>query len=1431
MLVVGYTLTPNLGIFAKRKHFMDGFERESILQDAQVRPESILPTIQQLKVDLDDQNWAIFFNDIFEKLFINKDRQLHVSVYQLISQQVLMSCRQNLRKTIDISSTPFTIVILNKTREVRFYSVNLSDELFIVQELNKNKSPLIDTEKFSLFSQHLELGASVDVGRFPTVLEELTAKFDLPDLINSEAYNQIETEASALTQSLVEEINNYRPAIFERVSDFALGLTAEYALLRIHLLKFLAILPSLDHDRSGKEVKRILIESLRRLVNDSKVARVLGRIEDEKPLPIILEQIFSVGLQLCKFLPQKALAGSVRFMVRLMATRFIAGEKIEEASSVFSSLNKNSRDATLDQLGELVVSESEADQYMNEVLKLIQGLGQHYTVGLKNKAGILRSHVSIKVSALCSDFKPEAFDYTYDLVAPRLIKILLAAKKHQVFLNIDAEHYDYRDLVFAIYEKVLLTTDELRDFQQTGIVLQAYLRDCYEHFCDILELSKKRGLLMPIRLVKGAYWDAETVHAKAHTYNAPQFLNKEETDLHFRQMLIKILENGDHVQLCLAGHNFSDHAFAEVARQKLFPTSPVIEHQCLHMTYEALSNALASMNWPTRNYVPIGSLIVGMAYLVRRIMENSSQVGVLTIMRSHKNRANIATPKSIHLEKKRLNEINRDNGQQVIRHGFSPVTPVLMYKKSHLSAVQHALNNMSFQNQEELVENSFPVSGDVKVITSNSDPQLVLGQIQFASESDVKLAVEKSFDFYRSSDWTIRPAIERSIILVKAAQIMLASRLSLSTLIVQESGKIMAEALADVDEAIDFLHFYARQIISDERQNPRAHSRGVLAVITPWNFPLAIPCGMVSSALISGNSVILKSAEQTPLIAQKMVDIFHFAGVPKDCLIHLPGEGETVGEALISHPQVAGAIFTGSKTVGLHIAHTVGKRIIENPIYKTKYPAKVITEMGGKNAIIVTANAELDETVSGIIYSAFAHAGQKCSAASRVIVHETVIERLAERLGPAVRDISIGKAWDLSTYLNTVVTKEDRDRLRTQISEAVNEAKNFGGRVIANRSQEELPGYCIGPAIIQLPYDRAFNRDSYSQKELFGPVVHLIPFKTLDSAIKVFNSTEYALTGGIFSQSQDDIDYLSSRMECGNLYINRPITGARVGIEPFGGFKLSGTGPKAGSFHYLPAFKVTPLSFPIVNKLTTASLEDGLHESSTLKLADFSMLSVEDRILRVERAIQFVINNFEYLYQGIYGENKEVLVKLKSWANGGFKEFLTGTFNNVEIPGQLSFNDFSLSTKQVLIISYEKRAYLSSLTQFIAAVANGSGVSIACRNEESFFWWTKLVGLFFKAGISSNNIHVQQISKTALINAVSGKQVSTIIVDGKIEVVAEILERVYNHQFNEKEMIKVITPHDAPDIEDFHQQMNLFSNCRSFAVNTMRHGAPLELDL
>ncbi|MCR9206223.1 MAG: proline dehydrogenase family protein, partial [Halobacteriovoraceae bacterium] len=622
-----------------------------------------------------------------------------------------------------------------------------------------------------------------------------------------------------------------------------------------------------------------------------------------------------------------------------------------------------------------------------------------------------------------------------------LKEILIKAKEKDVFINIDAEHYDYRDIVFYVYSRVLQETEELGNYQQTGIVLQAYLRDAAIHLEDIVELAKKRNLRMPIRIVKGAYWDAETVEADAHSFDAPEFLNKEETDLNFRQLIVKIFEAEPHVQLCLASHNFADHCFAEVLREKRFPDTPLIEHQCLHMTYEALSVGLAKMGWPTRNYMPVGSLLVGMAYLVRRIMENSSQVGVLTIMRSHKKSGRMENPMTIHLKNKADGILQHDTTVAYMTSEFFNITPIRTYLRDQWQVVKDSYDHFAESLKGEVKEytNQFLTNGEEQIIVSSSNPDLKVGKIKFANKDDAERAVQTVEKSYLEGGWADAFWLSRSAILLKAADIMLAKRNELSALIGYEAGKSIEEAYADVDEAIDFLTYYAR-----EERKVRVHSdlmvnRGPIVSITPWNFPLAIPTGMVSGPLVAGNTVILKSAEQTPLIAQEMVNILHEAGVPKDVLIHLPGEGEIVGQALVDNPGVAGYVFTGSMPVGKLIAHTAGKRFYENKLWNIKFPVKAITELGGKNAIIVTTNAELDETVAGILYSSFSHAGQKCSAASRILVDNSIKERLISRLKEAVADLEVAEAYKFSCSVNPVITKEDQSRLRRQVSLAKEE--------------------------------------------------------------------------------------------------------------------------------------------------------------------------------------------------------------------------------------------------------------------------------------------------------------------------------------------------------------------------------------------------------
>ncbi len=1358
--------------------------------------------------------WKIFFPSTFSSLILTEEDSVDSYISDVFKRKTDSSFN-DFREQVTLKTCPFLVGYFFKAKEIRLYTPRLNEELFLLQygELSELVS----------LRAHAEKVAFLNPQDFPSIIDWVTYEGSLPDLGKDKKYTELEEESSKLVDKLLIKVNKYSPSLFEKFSDYGLGLTAQFALLRIHLLKFLAILPSLDHDSSGNEVKRILLESIRRLLTDNEKARLLEKVGQESPLPSHIYLAAKVKYHFLKLVPAGPLSWGVRTAVKLMAKRFIAGENIEKAESGFKALFKTGRDVTLDQLGELVVSEKEADHYKDEVLKLIRGFSLHIIKGSRNDAGIERAHVSIKVSALCSDFKPEAFDYTYDLVAPRLKEILLIAREHQVFINIDAEHYHYRDVVFKIYKKVLLETKDLSNYAGTGIVVQAYLRDAYTHLNDIVDLAKERGLMMPIRLVKGAYWDAETVEADAHSFNAPEFLNKEETDIHFRQLVVKIMESNPHVQLCLASHNFSDHCFAEVLRQKHFKDIPVIEHQCLHMTYEALSTAMADMGWVVRNYVPIGSLLVGMAYLVRRIMENSSQVGVLTIMRSHKKVSKIQSPMQVHADKILQGTLTRDKSQQSLTKEYFNIPPVLTYLDSERIWMDKAILEFKNLRLGHFYENPFFSNGDRISLKCSSDPKLIVGEINFANKEIALQAIDRSHEVYKDGSWAASSWFERSSVLTKTADLMLAKRLELCALICFEAGKAIAEGLADVDEAIDFLNFYAREEAWVHKGSEKFGSRGVVAVIAPWNFPLAIPCGMVSAALVAGNTVILKSAEQTPLISAVLTDLFIEAGLPKDVLIHAPGPGETVGQTLVEDSRVAGIVFTGSKDVGMHISKTAGKRVYHNELYDLKIPVKVITEMGGKNAVVVTANAELDETVSGILYSAFAHAGQKCSACSRIIVDNSVKARLVERLKEAIADLKVSVAYDYSTAVNPIITEFDQLRLKRQVIEASNEPSSI---VHIDRSGEDLPGYCVGPVLIEVDSKQAREPSSFAVKELFGPVIHIIGFDTNEEAVSLFNFTDYALTGGIFSQSQDDIDWFADRLECGNFYVNRTITGARVAIEPFGGFKLSGTGPKAGSKSYLQAFH-TKVKRPLSSSMTP----DEVGSVENIELAGRSSLSCHDRAKIIYAGTAHLLEHFESLYHGIYGDDKIILNRFHKWMRKSLPGFQEKEHKNRIIPGQLSFNDYSMVQEHVVVTAYERRSYFPNLLNVLGALSVGSGVTVFARNKISFNWWRKVQGFFIQSGMEEQQFQVHLVGRETLLKSLNNPLVGSLIFDGPLETLEEMLEILHLEVKDEKRVRQVLTPYDTPNLENFKRICEQFVWVRSFAVNTMRHGAPLDLNL
>jgi acyl-CoA reductase-like NAD-dependent aldehyde dehydrogenase len=417
--------------------------------------------------------------------------------------------------------------------------------------------------------------------------------------------------------------------------------------------------------------------------------------------------------------------------------------------------------------------------------------------------------------------------------------------------------------------------------------------------------------------------------------------------------------------------------------------------------------------------------------------------------------------------------------------------------------------------------------------------------------------------------WAAQTVAARAAILRRAADLLAERRDETAAWIVFEAAKSWVEALADVDEAIDYLRYYALMAESLESEWSNYRPRGVVVVIPPWNFPIAIPCGMTAAALVTGNAVILKPAEQTPLIARRLVQILHEAGVTEDALTWLPGTGEAVGAPLVANPLVDMVAFTGSRAVGTRI-YQEGSTVtpVRGGLRAT------VAEMGGKNAVLVFPDADLDEAVIGVLRSAFGHANQKCSAASRVLIHRDIYPRLRNRLIEGARSLPAGPADDPGTLITPLIDEDARDR----VVEAGATARAEGRVLLDDLLKPSMPAHgepipptVLGPELVEIAPSRAPTART-AQDEIFGPVLALIPFGSEREAVQLANGTRYALTGGVFSRSPGTVTRMARALDAGNLYVNRPITGARVGVEPFGGHRMSGTGPKAGGEEYLWAF-------------------------------------------------------------------------------------------------------------------------------------------------------------------------------------------------------------------------------------------------------------------
>ncbi len=856
---------------------------------------------------------------------------------------------------------------------------------------------------------------------------------------------------------------------------------------------------------------------------------------------------------------QPILAQAARQGVLAMAHRFIAGATPAAALPVLRHLARDGTGHSLDLLGEATLSDVEANVYQARYLALLQTLAadiERIAPRGERWLGVPPINISVKCSALCAHFEPAAPEHVSAVVRGRLRPLLRLARQAGAFINFDMEQYRYKDLVQRIFADLILEPD-LADVGDVGIVVQAYLKDALGDLARLEALAKRRGAPFTVRLVKGAYWDEERIVASQNSWPVPVFEEKAETDLSFERCTDALLAAWPHLRPAFGTHNPRSIAQAVAkARAAGLPDSDV-EFQMLYGMAEGVRTAAAAEGYRTRVYVPVGEIIPGMAYLVRRLLENSSNQAWFHVGLGHA--APSAAPKP------KTEERSPHAGP-----GFRNASPARFFDPG---VRQDMLSDLARVRAE--LGGSYPLLVGERRVSDRprapvyypAEPETMVGQVAQATAADVDAAVALARRAFPA--WRDRPASERAAILRQAADILEERRCELAAIMVYESAKPWREADSDVAEAIDHLRYCAQE--AERYGQPRAmgavlgedneyvyQGRGIVGIIAPWNFPLAIITGMSAAALAAGNAAILKPAAPSPIIAYHLVEILRAAGVPSEVVHYLPGRGDEVGRALVEHAGIDIIAFTGSTAVGLSIVAAAaqvrpGQRNVK----------RVIAELGGKNAIIIDDDADLDEAIADTVASAFGYAGQKCSACSRLVVVGSAYGEVLERLRHAVASLIVGPPHDPATIVPPVISAAARDKIMRYV-----EAGKRTARVLVEGAIPAGPGYYVRPTVFT---DVALD-DPIAREEIFGPVLAVFQAADFDDAIQIAMSSSFALTGGVFSRSPRHIDVARRRFRVGNLYINRGITGAIVGRQPFGGLAMSGTGDKAGGPDYLAQF-------------------------------------------------------------------------------------------------------------------------------------------------------------------------------------------------------------------------------------------------------------------
>ena len=871
--------------------------------------------------------------------------------------------------------------------------------------------------------------------------------------------------------------------------------------------------------------------------------------------------------------------------MQILGKQFVTGVTMQEALQNIKPRYEKGFTFSFDMLGEAAMTEADAQRYFNDYLHAIEEVG-------KDAAGRTiynGNSVSVKLSAIHPKYSRSKYDRTLNELYPRLKELFLLAKKYNISINIDAEEANRLELSLDLVEK-LLDEPELQGYKGIGFVVQAYSKRCPFVLDYLINLAReKQGYLM-IRLVKGAYWDSEIKWAQADGLDGfPLYTRKNHTDISYIACAKKLFAAQDVIYPQFATHNVQTMCtIHELGQDKNF------EFQCLHGMGETLYDNIVgkeNLNRQVRVYAPVGTHATLLAYLVRRLLENGANSSFVHQLvdenipveqlvtppwklyaKSH-GEPNKSVLKPLELFKNRKNSAGFDLSNEL-----------------ELTRLEQALNTATIENAVSLVAFENGENEPAHQVTNPANLNETVAEVAFLAVNQA----EKAFTAADNTQWKAKSAVEKANVLRNAADLYEEHFGLLMKLAVVEAGKTLPNAIAELREAVDFLRYYAVQLEQLAAQNHLAEPRGKVLCISPWNFPLAIFTGQIAASLAAGNAVIAKPAEQTSLIAYAAVKLLYKAGIPRETLQLVLGAGD-LGAALVQQA-FDSVVFTGSTEVA---------KLIEQRLTLADNDPVLIAETGGQNVLVVDSSALPEQVVADVLSSAFDSAGQRCSALRILLLQEDVADHYYKMITEAIKELSLGDPRLLETDIGPVIDEEAKQNLENHKAAMRKVARAYAEIDTPTQGHFVAPSVYLLDNLVQL------------QREVFGPILHIVRYKkdNLLNVLKAVNEKGYALTGGCHTRIRKQMDMVERHLNCGNFYINRNIVGAVVGVQPFGGHGLSGTGPKAGGEFYLQRLTRTPRYYSQFGDENTLGTTKPILESITGEHNSLAYLPCEVAIL------------------------------------------------------------------------------------------------------------------------------------------------------------------------------------------------------------------------